>query len=105
MKIDGLMVMFLICKKNNPDNGVCLATTKEHIPSLTSELKSLRHLHVYGPEATDWRLIPADSEHFEVDIESACKLILKRDSRIGRMNLRPHINFPTNSYGQARRRT
>ena len=81
---DGLMVMFLIAKSGNPDNGICIATSKEHIPALTKEFKNLRHLHAYGPEATDWRLIPADSEYFESDTEKACRLIIKRDRRIGR---------------------
>ncbi|MGZ3649950.1 MAG: hypothetical protein ACXVB9_13960 [Bdellovibrionota bacterium] len=81
---DGLMVMFLICKEGNPDNGICLATTKEHIASLGKELRSLRHLESSGPESTDWRLLPAGSPHFESDAERACRLILKRDPRIGR---------------------
>lgn len=81
---DGLMVLFLISKEGNPDNGICLATSAEHISSLKNELKSLRALHSYGEESTGWRLIPADSENFERDTEIACKLIRKKDPRIGR---------------------
>lgn len=81
---DGLMVMFIIAKDGNPDNGICLATSKPHITSLSKEIKSLRHLESYGPDATDWRLIPADSNKFESDTEKACRMILARDSRIGR---------------------
>jgi len=81
---DGLMVMFMIYRENNPDNGICLATSAPLISSLSKDIKSLRHLEAYGPESTDWRLIPLDSERFEADVEKACKLILKRDPRIGR---------------------
>lgn len=81
---DGLMVMFMICKEGHIDNGICIATSAEHIPTLKKDIKSLRHLEAYGEEATGWRLIPADSENFESDTEKACKLILKKDLRIGR---------------------
>lgn len=81
---DGLMVMFLIAKEGNPDNGICLATSKPHITSLTKKIGSLRHLESYGADAKDWRLIPADSDEFESDAETACRLILARDPRIGR---------------------
>jgi hypothetical protein len=81
---DGRMVMFLISKEGNEDNGICVATSKDHIESLGRELKSLRYLKSYGPDATNWRLIPSDSDRFEVDVEKACQLILKNDPRIGR---------------------
>jgi hypothetical protein len=67
---DGLMVMFMIAKDGNPDNGICLATSKDHIASLSKEIKSLRHLESYGPDSTDWRLIPADSNKF-LDFEES----------------------------------
>lgn len=81
---DGLMVVFMISKDDSRDNGVCIATSKEHIESLQEDIKSLRHLNAYGPKATNWRLIPVDSESFESDVERACRLILKGDPRIGR---------------------
>jgi hypothetical protein len=81
---DGLMVMFMIAKDGNPDNGICIATSKPHIESLAKDIKSLRYLESYGPDATDWRLIPADSDQFEIDTEKVCHLILARDPRIGR---------------------
>ncbi len=81
---DGIMVMFMIAKDGHPDNGICLATAAEHIPSLGRELPSLRHLDSYGPDATGWRLLPADSPSFESDAARACELILAKDPRIGR---------------------
>jgi hypothetical protein len=78
------MVMFLVAKDGDPDNGVCLATSAEHIPSLKKDFPSLRHLEAYGAAATDWRLLPVDSEDFEESVVRACELILKNDPRIGR---------------------
>lgn len=80
-----LLVLFLIDKPDEPDNGVCLATTAHTIPLLTGEFPSLRPLHAYGPEATDWRLLPADAGDFEESVIRACELISKRDLRIGRV--------------------
>jgi hypothetical protein len=80
----GRMVMFFISKDGNPDNGVCLATSAEHIPSLKKDFPSLRPLKAYGATATDWRLLPLDSEDFEESALQACELILKNDPRIGR---------------------
>lgn len=83
--VDGRMVMFFISKEKNPDNGVCLATSAEHIPSLKLEFPSLRHLKAYGAKAIDWRLIPADADDFEEAVLKACDLICNNDSRIGRL--------------------
>lgn len=81
---DGRMVLFLIAKEGNPDNGVCLATSSEHIPALKKELPALTHLEAYGATATDWRLLPARAPTFEAEVERACRLIAKGDPRIGR---------------------
>jgi hypothetical protein len=79
------IVLFLIDKPDEADNGVCLATTAENIPSLVEEFPSLRHLLTYGPDATDWRVLPADAPDFEESVVRACELISARDPRIGRI--------------------
>lgn len=81
---DGKMVMYVIDQPGNSENGVCLATSAERIPALSTKIKSLRYLRPYGPNATNWRLIPADSEHFEHDLEIACKMIKAGSPLIGR---------------------
>src|SRR5690242_18906868 len=78
------IVLFLIDRPDEPDNGVCLATTADSIPLLQPEFPNLRHLYSYGPTATDWRLLPADSDDFEASVVRACELICQRDPRIGR---------------------
>jgi hypothetical protein len=79
------IVLFLIDQPGNPDNGICLATSAEHIPSLCRSIASLKHLEAYGPEATNWRLIPSSSPDFEEDALRACEMILSGDIRIGRV--------------------
>jgi hypothetical protein len=79
------LVLFLIDEPDEPDNGVCLATTAESIPSLAEEFPSLRHLLTYGPDATDWRLLPATADDFEESVVRACELISAADPRIGRI--------------------
>ena len=85
MYVGSKIVFYLIAKEGNPDNGICLATTAEVIPSLMAEFPSLRPLERYGPDATDWRLLPADAEDFEESVFKACKLVEEGDPRIGRM--------------------
>jgi hypothetical protein len=79
------IVLFLVERPNNPDNGVCLATTAQSIPGLLADFPCLRPLDAYGPTATDWRLIPCDAEDFEESVARACELICQGDPRIGRI--------------------
>ena len=79
------IVFYLIDKDECPDNGVCLATTAQTIPLLAADFPSLRPLDAYGPEASDWRLLPVDADDFEESVVRACKLIEQGDPRIGRL--------------------
>lgn len=79
------VMLYLIDKPGDPDNGVCLATTAEAIPLLEREFPSMRPQEAYGPDATDWRLLPADADDFEESVVKACELIVAGDERIGRV--------------------
>jgi hypothetical protein len=70
---------------NTADNGVWLATTKEHHRSLRREFPSMRSIKVLGKNVTGWQVLPADSEDFEEAALRACELILARDPRIGKI--------------------
>ena len=78
------MILYLVSERGGVDHGVCLATTKEHIPSLQKDFPALTHLEAYGPNVTDWRLIPASSPDFEECVVAACDAIVNGDPRIGR---------------------
>lgn len=71
--------------KSQSDNGVWLATTKEHHDSLRREFPRMRSIRVFGKKPTQWQVLPADDPEFEVAAMRACKLILARDPRIGKV--------------------
>jgi hypothetical protein len=71
---------------SKPDNGVWLATSKEHHASLQKDFPSMRSIEVFreaGP--TGWQVLPADAEDFESAVLKACEFILKGDPRIGKI--------------------
>ena len=67
------------------DNGVWLATTKEHHESLRGEFPHMRSIGVLGGKVTGWQVLPADVPDFEEAALRACELVLARDPRIGKM--------------------
>jgi hypothetical protein len=66
------------------DNGVWLATSREHHDSLKKDLPGMRTIAVFGGTESGWQNLPADSEHFEEEVMKACNLILRGDPRIGK---------------------
>ena len=80
------IVLILRDKRQSPaDNGVWLATTAEHHESLRREFPRMRSIRVFGREPTQWQVLPADDPEFEAAAIRACKLLLARDPRIGRI--------------------
>ena len=67
------------------DNGVWLATTKDHHASLRREFPSMRSIAVLGKGVTGWQVLPADSPDFEEAAQRACECILAADPRIGKV--------------------
>jgi hypothetical protein len=67
------------------DNGVWLATTREHHESLRREFPRMRSIRVLGKEPTGWQVLAADDPEFEAAAMRACRLVLARDPRIGKV--------------------
>jgi hypothetical protein len=67
------------------DNGVWLATTKEHHDSLRREFPNMRSIQLLGKGVTGWQILPAGAPDFEEAALRACDLILARDPRIGKI--------------------
>jgi hypothetical protein len=67
------------------DNGVWLATTKEHHRSLRREFPNMRSIQVLGKKVTGWQVLPAEARDFEEAALRACELILAGDPRIGKV--------------------
>ena len=72
-------------KDHVDDNGVWIATSREHHESLRSEFPSLRGINVLGGKNSNWQIIPVEADDFEESVFKACALILKGDKRIGRI--------------------
>jgi hypothetical protein len=66
------------------DNGVWIATSREHHASLRSEFPSMRSIKAFGGMESNWQNLPADANDFEEMVIRACELILRGDQRIGR---------------------
>ena len=63
---------------STPDNGVWLATTKEHHESLRRDFPSMRSIQVLGKPVTGWQVLPADAPDFESAALRACEFVLVR---------------------------
>ncbi len=68
------------------DNGVWIATVPEHHESLKKDFPTLRSIELFGSsQATTWQNLPVSSPDFENDVTRLCKMILKKDPRIGKI--------------------
>ena len=80
------IVLILRDKPGSPeDNGVWLATTHEHHPSLRRDFPNMRSIKVLGEKVTGWQVLPVDAPDFEEAARLACELVLARDPRIGKV--------------------
>jgi hypothetical protein len=72
-------------QQKDRDDGVWLATTRDHHNSLRREFPSLRSIGILGAGVTGWQVLPADAEDFEESVQSACALVRAGDPRIGKV--------------------
>ena len=72
-------------RDNASDNGVWLATSKDHHASLLREFPNMRSIEVLGKGVTNWQVLPADAPDFEEAALRACECILASDPRIGKV--------------------
>lgn len=78
-------IMMIVRRKDRAvhDNGVWIATTHEHHASLRKDLGPIRSIRLLGDSG--WQNIAEDTADFEENVMKACELILKNDSRIGKI--------------------
>jgi hypothetical protein len=79
------IVFILRAGKKDDDNGVWVATTKEHHGTLRRELPNLRSITVFGVGETGWQVLPNDADDFEESVLRACALVRAADPRIGKI--------------------
>jgi hypothetical protein len=86
------------------DNGVWLATSREHHASLRVELPSLRSIGVLaGGAETGWQILPANAATFEEEVLHACELVRRSDPRIGKTP-KPRKPRPPSAAAEATRK-
>jgi hypothetical protein len=83
----GKKIVLIVRNKetDTQDNGVWIATVREHHESLLREFPSMRSIAVLGSGTTGWQLLPVDDPGFEESALRVCGLILKGDLRIGKV--------------------
>ena len=69
----------------SPDNGVWLATIRDHHESLRRDFPNMRSIEVLGKDVTGWQVLPADAPDFEETAMHACGLVIAGDPRIGKV--------------------
>ena len=79
------IVLVLRDKPGSADNGVWLATTRDHHESLRREFPNMRSIGVLSGPVTGWQILPSDAPDFEEAALRACELIAARDPRIGKV--------------------
>jgi hypothetical protein len=67
------------------DNGVWLATTRDHHASLREEFPNMRTIGLLGEEVSSWQVLPIGAPDFEESVIRACELICSGDQRIGKL--------------------
>ena len=82
----GETILFILRKKeaHPEDNGVWVATYKEHHESLKKQFPELRNIFLLGGD-TNWLNLPDECDSFEEDACKLATLVLKNDARIGRI--------------------
>ena len=81
----GKIVLILRQKGGQPDDGVWLATTRDHHATLRRELPSMRSIAVFGDGETGWQVLPEEMDGFEEEVLRACALVRAEDPRIGKV--------------------
>ena len=82
---DKIMLILRDRGENTADNGVWLATTREHHESLGREFPNMRTIQMFGKPQTGWQVLPADTPDFEEAALRASELVLAGDPRIGKL--------------------
>ncbi len=84
--VDEKFVLILRDRSSSPrDNGIWLATSREHHDSLRQEFPQMRSIEVFETDVTSWQVLPVDDADFEDAALRACALIRAGDPRIGKI--------------------
>ncbi|MFT5751216.1 MAG: hypothetical protein ACI828_001354 [Flavobacteriales bacterium] len=80
--VEDKMMFALREKEKNPvDNGIWIATKKEHHQQLRQKLKGCKNIETTGIKA--WLMLPSESDYFESDAHILAALIHSQNPLIG----------------------
>ncbi len=85
---DRLLMMLRQHVKSPQDNGIWLVLSEDTDPadeSLRRDFPPIRRIELLRSKISHWLLLPSDDADFERLALHACDLILRRDSRLGRI--------------------
>ena len=85
---DRIVLMLRDSAKGQKDNGVWLVLSDSANPDdarLRREFPSIRKIELLHGKIRHWLLIPSDGADFETEALHACDLVLRKDSRVGRI--------------------
>jgi hypothetical protein len=85
---DKIVLMLRDSLKSPADNGVWLVFSESaqlDDAGILRDFPSLRTIDLLHGKIAHWRLIPSDRPTFESEALRACELLLKKDSRLGRV--------------------
>ena len=79
----GEKIVFALRKKDTglADNGIWIASKKEHHQKLYHKITGLRPIETYGIKT--WLVLPEDSDRFEEEANAVAELIKKGSELIG----------------------
>jgi hypothetical protein len=79
-------ILFVLREKktHKEDNGIWVATTREHHQSLCRDFPSLRGIGLFGKDSS-WKTLPSDAPDFEEAAIRLCELAVERDRRLGKI--------------------
>ncbi|MDB5154737.1 MAG: hypothetical protein JWR54_3488 [Mucilaginibacter sp.] len=84
----GKRIMFILRKQDAQSelNGIWIATSKEHHPSLKKDIRELGSFFIDKEERHgNWLFLPDDTEDFEQPAIKVCEMISHGDPRIGKL--------------------
>jgi len=82
------MILFLRKRENEPMyNGIYVAASENYFDSLANDIGMNYQNDFFKNDKRRWLFIPERDERFEPSVLMACRLIIKKDKRIGREKL------------------
>ncbi|MBL8601184.1 MAG: hypothetical protein JNK72_04615 [Myxococcales bacterium] len=84
----GEKIVLALRARGDDDDGVWIATTPEHHPSLAKLLPSMASIGVLSGGkggVTGWQKLPSQGEDFEAEVERLVALVRARDPRVGKV--------------------